>query len=772
MKIEQRKINVLMQKLPVVKADSARARLFLEISTAYRNIVENDSCKKYASAAINLTKKLPSKYPNLNLKFKKIEAKAIENYGVSLAFDDAKKATDTLEISLRLWQETGDKTGIATAYYSLGVANSYKNKKLAAIEYYNKALSLFEKTKNKTYIGNTLLNISLEKRYLGIYGDALEYSIKSLKVAEEIKDTVLITNCLLANGFNYMRAKNFPEALQEQKKALKILQLAKDQSGIATAYNDMGTTELYAGHLDDALKYNEIALEIRKKFGNANEIAISYNYISQIYRKQSKFKEALVNSKLAIPFALKYGDSRFTMDAYLEIGDNYTELKDYKNAIINYNLANDVAKKNNSEDYEATILVQIGKSYIKAGNSKAALLNLKMANKIVQSNDFKNRRTIYRSMAEIYTKNNDFKNAYENQVKFQQMNDTLNVIEKAEKITSLTQNLVYENKKALQKASQDKEIAIQQSQISEQKLVRNLSIAGLLIGVVLALVFFIRFKEKRQLSINLEKTLVDLKLTQKQLIQSEKMASLGELTAGIAHEIQNPLNFVNNFSEVSKELLDEMQIELENGNYEDAKMLAEDAIKNLEKINHHGRRADGIVKGMLQHSRSSSGKKEPTDLNVLCDEYLRLSYHGLRAKDKTFNATIKTDFDENMGKVYLIHQDFGRVILNLLTNAFYAVNEKNSLKIPGYQPTVFLSTKRENDHIIIEVKDNGNGIPPEIKSKIFQPFFSTKPTGEGTGLGLSMSYDIVTKGHNGELKVESDENVGTTFRIILKNTES
>jgi len=270
----------------------------------------------------------------------------------------------------------------------------------------------------------------------------------------------------------------------------------------------------------------------------------------------------------------------------------------------------------------------------------------------------------------------------------------------------------------------------------------------------------------------LQKAIDELKTTQNQLIQSEKMASLGELTAGIAHEIQNPLNFVNNFSEVSSELLDEMNAELEKGDFEEAKAIANDVKLNLEKINHHGKRADAIVKGMLQHSRTSSGVKEPTDLNAICDEYLRLSYHGLRAKDKTFNATIKTDFDEAIGFVNIIPQDFGRVILNLLTNAFYAVNEKKSQRAKkegteSYEPTVSISTRKVANQIEICISDNGNGMPQEIIDKIFQPFFTTKPTGQGTGLGLSMSYEIITKGHSGTLNVASAENEYTTFTIKI-----
>ena len=266
----------------------------------------------------------------------------------------------------------------------------------------------------------------------------------------------------------------------------------------------------------------------------------------------------------------------------------------------------------------------------------------------------------------------------------------------------------------------------------------------------------------------LSQSLKDLKETQAQLIQREKMASLGELTAGIAHEIQNPLNFINNFSEVNKELLQEMKEEVDSGNTEVVKTIADDVIYNQEKINEHGKRADAIVKGMLQHSGNSSGIKEPTDINKLADEYSRLSHHGFRAKDKSFNATLKTDFDEQIGNINIIPQDIGRVILNLINNAFYAVDVKKKLNLNGYEPTVSVTTRKNNGKIEIKVSDNGNGIPQKVLDKIFQPFFTTKPTGQGTGLGLSLSYDIV-KAHGGELKVETDENKGSVFIILLPN---
>jgi len=262
-------------------------------------------------------------------------------------------------------------------------------------------------------------------------------------------------------------------------------------------------------------------------------------------------------------------------------------------------------------------------------------------------------------------------------------------------------------------------------------------------------------------------TLDNLKSTQTQLVQREKMASLGELTAGIAHEIQNPLNFVNNFSEVNKEMLDELDEELDKGDIAEAKAIASDIRQNEEKINHHGKRADFIVKGMLQHSRTSTGEKQLTNINILADEFLKLSYHGLRAKDKNFNAEMITRFDETLTKVNIAQQDIGRVLLNLFNNAFYAVNQKQKTAGPGYKPEVTVSTSAEKNNLIIKVKDNGDGIPGAIKDKIMQPFFTTKPTGEGTGLGLSLSYDIVVKGHEGSIKVESGEGQYSEFTVTL-----
>jgi signal transduction histidine kinase len=328
--------------------------------------------------------------------------------------------------------------------------------------------------------------------------------------------------------------------------------------------------------------------------------------------------------------------------------------------------------------------------------------------------------------------------------------------------------------KAVELKQQEQETEIKIAELNFRNLLKiYATLASLLLVLVIALLVYRNYRKTQKANVLLEQqkqeinqALADLKQAQSQLIQSEKMASLGELTAGIAHEIQNPLNFVNNFSEVNKELLAEMQEAIDNENFKEARLLAKDIIENQEKINNHGRRADAIVKSMLQHSRTSSGKKELTDINALCDEYLRLAYHGYRAKDKSFNAKFESRLDPTLPKVNVVAQDIGRVVLNLINNAFYAVNEKSKLQASGYKPRVLVTTQNKGDKIEINVEDNGPGIPDPIKEKIFQPFFTTKPTGQGTGLGLSLSYDIV-KAHGGELIVESLESKGTRFIISL-----
>jgi len=468
-----------------------------------------------------------------------------------------------------------------------------------------------------------------------------------------------------------------------------------------------------------------------------------------VYMKQGKDSLALQQYYIGLQATLQDTDWRQSpSNTYLRLS-NYHRDKANKDSALYY------AKKNLESIQDG------GKAYRVDNNLGDAYENLYLCFLLLDQRDsaFK-----YQGMAMV-TKDSLYKLQIKNLSAFQQ--------------TNLSEQLRLQN--------------VEKEKVAYQNQIRTYALlAGLAIFLLIATLLYRNNRQKQRSNSLLakqkekvESTLSELKATQSQLIQSEKMASLGELTAGIAHEIQNPLNFVNNFSEVNEELLKELKNEAAKGELEEVKAIANDIAFNSEKITHHGKRADAIVKGMLQHSRTSSGQKEPTDINDLAEEYLRLSYHGLRAKDKSFNATTKTDFDNSIGKINIIPQDIGRVILNLINNAFYAVDEKKKQMSPSpkgekesasfdYEPVVTVTTKRlgpplgDRGKIEIRVGDNGNGIPQKVLDKIFQPFFTTKPTGQGTGLGLSLSYDIV-KAHGGELKVDTKEGEGSTFIIRIPN---
>jgi two-component system, NtrC family, sensor kinase len=388
--------------------------------------------------------------------------------------------------------------------------------------------------------------------------------------------------------------------------------------------------------------------------------------------------------------------------------------------------------------------------------------------------DLKKLQGGYYNLTKLDSTTGNYKKAYEHYKLYTLYRDSLVKEETDKKALQAKMQFEFDKKQAIAKAEQNKKDA-------EQKRIKNIqyfTIAALVVLLlIILLIVFIQWKNNKQkkkandlLQLQKEKvenTLTELKSMQAQLIQSEKMASLGELTAGIAHEIQNPLNFVNNFSEVNRELVDELQAELKAGNTEEAIAISNDIKDNEEKISHHGHRADSIVKGMLLHSRSGTGVNELTDINALADEYLHLAYHGMRARNKEFNITMRTDFDKSIGKIKIIPQDMGRVLLNLYNNALYAVHEKlKQKKAADYEPAIFVSTKKVNHTIELTVRDNGVGIPHNIIDKIFQPFFTTKPTGQGTGLGLSLSYDII-KAQGGEIKVNTLAGESTEFIVSL-----
>ena len=588
----------------------------------------------------------------------------------------------------------------------------------SSIIYGQKALALAKQIKFQKGEALALSNIGLAKREKGDLPGALELEIQALQIAEENNYVNELAFGLRRVGLVYMDLRNYSVALTYLYRALHKHESVQYQRGIAIEHMNLGMTYEYMDNLDSAL------FHIQKAEAGKNYIEDLYPEVNRvfgnIYAKKGNKELALHYYNKGIQDGLKLNDFRTISFIHADAAGMFRRLNETDSSIA-------YAKKG----------VEYGQ---RASYKKGILFSSTILSELYDSIDPKMALHYYKIAAAA--------------------KDSLFGAGNIQTIQSLINN----------EEARQKEIELAKAAYQNQLKQYGL-LTGLGLFLIIAFILYRNNRQKQRTNKVLEATLDHLKSTQSQLIQSEKMASLGELTAGIAHEIQNPLNFVNNFSEVNEELLSELKDELSKGKMDDAIALANDAIENQKKINHHGKRADAIVKGMLQHSRTSSGTKEPTDINTLCDEYLRLSYHGLRAKDKSFNAIpinigIETDFDPTLEKINVIPQDIGRVILNLINNAFYAVAEKQKQNLNGFEPTVSLSTKVLNGKVEIKVVDNGNGIPEHIKEKIFQPFFTTKPTGQGTGLGLSLSYDII-RAHGGEIKVKSNEGEGSEFIIQL-----
>jgi signal transduction histidine kinase len=615
------------------------------------------------------------------------------------------EALPLLQEALALLVSLNDLKGQAVVNGYMGIIQRNWGNFGTALELFFKALGLSEQTEFKENIGTDHYQIGVTYKYLGNFEKALDSLYKSLSLYREMNHRLLLSYPLNVIGSVYFENGDYTQALKYYQEGLVLRQESLDKLGEAGSLDNIGFTYFRLNDYPRAIEYCTQSLAISESTGDKRAQANAMQHLAEIYKQAGYTNQAIQFCNKSLHIRKLIGDKRGETEILLFLASLHKGQPGNSHKIVEW-LGNAVTI---SEEIKG--------------------LDLLSKTRFAFYEYYKQEEKFKEAIEQLELHIQLEKELHKNSVNQKMLN--LEISHKAEEAKKETDAIRLRNK----------ELNELNNEIREQK-------------------------EK------LEITLADLKSTQAQLIQSEKMASLGELTAGIAHEIQNPLNFVNNFSEINAELIDEMQAEIANGNMEDVKAIAGDIKENQEKITHHGKRADAIVKGMLQHSRSSSGIKEPTNINELADEYLRLAYHGLRAKDKSFNATMKTDFDENIGNINIIPQDIGRVILNLITNAFYVVNEKKSQGLKDYEPTVTVKTLKNpplggrGAGIEISVADNGNGIPQKVLDKIFQPFFTTKPTGQGTGLGLSLSYDIV-KAHGGELKVETKEGEGSEFVILL-----
>jgi two-component system, NtrC family, sensor kinase len=732
-----------------VKKDSLRTLLEITTDSTRVNVLNTlakqywmgqaDSAQLYAKEALNEARKIH---------YLRGEAEALRIIGFSMRGNYTQFKTYIVQ-AIQIFEQIGDKPGLAAALNNLGLIEGDNGHFVEGLEALNHSLALFRQIGNQEAIGSVLNYIGINYQNQGNYEKAIEYCLQSLQIRQKLQDHPGIAFSLINMGNMYLTADKLQQALEYYKQSLEVGQDKKLPS-ISYSLHQVGITYMRLGQYQEALSYLKQLLELNP----TNTAALT------------------------------------------SIGNVYFHMKEYETSLQYLLKSLALLEKHQADKYDYTyVLTTLSKVNAAQKHYTKALTYAQQSFKFAQQIGARNEsKDAAQALSEIYAGLGDYNKAYEYQRLFIALKDSITSQDYSRRLAVLEANLDVAKKQAhIEELT--KEQQLHQQEIKRQAFLRNVYLTGLGLLLLLGFVGFRNISLKRkserlqkerleselvqahemekaykllgQQKEELQATLEDLQTTQTQLIQKEKMASLGELTAGIAHEIQNPLNFVNNFSEVSKELLEELKQEVKTGNEQDALSIAEDLTQNLEKIAHHGKRADSIVKGMLQHSRASSGEKQLTDINALVDEYLRLAYHGLRAKEKDFNADFKLEADPTLGKLEVVPQEIGRVLLNLFNNAFYATSQKKQQLNGQYQPEVRVSTKVVGDKVEIRVKDNGTGIPESVKSKIFQPFFTTKPTGEGTGLGLSLSYDIITKGHGGELKVESKEGEFTEMIIEL-----
>ena len=725
---QTKKIDSLNTLIDKATSDTARINLYVKKIRLLRN--ENiDSSIKLNNKILADAQKIAYYKGEFNLR---------NNLVTSYCFKgDFKSAEENLRFLKTFVKPSKDSADLAAVYGNYGMVYGMQSKYDTSIQFYEKALGINERNNNKTALATNYSNIAIGFQQISNFAQALFYQQRALSLAEENKDEPSQSYTLVNIGITYTLLRDSLKSEQAYRKSIMLAEKYDLKDVETYAYTNLSSLYIGKENWKDGYEFAMKAAALAGKAGDQGTQAASMAKAAVCLANTNKFAEAENLGKLAIAKADSSAQPLCIYQGYSSMGSILILQKRYAEAIPFYE--NAFKSLNETNGFGVDI-----------GNS-------------------------YKELSECYEQNNNYSKALSAFKKYAEIEDSVRSKDNIQKATELSMNYTFQKKQEIADAVQAKKNA-------EAKTSQLLLIGGLVFMLVLVGGTWMAFRNKQKANQILEKqkseiqsTLTQLKTTQAQLIQSEKMASLGELTAGIAHEIQNPLNFVNNFSEVNKELVAELNDEIDKANYKEAKSIAINIKENEEKINHHGKRADAIVKNMLQHSRSGSSQKEAIDINSLCDEYLRLSYHGLRAKDKSFNAEFRGDFDKSIGKVNLVTQDIGRVLLNLYNNAFYTVNERRKNtgeSLPagqaGYQPAVSVITRNLDDKIEIIVKDNGKGISKNVIDRIFQPFFTTKPTGEGTGLGLSLSYDII-KAQGGDIKVESTEGAGTTFTIQLLN---
>ena len=695
------------------------------------------------------------------------------------------------DLAIKYYTEAGNETGLANCYVVSARLNNYSGNVQQSVKDNYTALKLFEKTGNKVGMYNVHTGLGLMYEDQKNWKEALNSYLAAKKAAEGVPAREVLAGAYNNVGNAYRELGNTDEAYKAFSEALKLSEQVGDKKGIATSQGNLGTIYSLMGRPNDALKSFDEARKRFEEIGSKESTSISYLEAGSVYFDIKKYEESKQALEKGLLIAKQIGHKDIISRSYRLLSQIDTATGNYSSALQNYDqyityrdsmqhaeaakqlseqrLQYDFSKKEDSLRLQQVLIAEqlekqtlLSKQQQQELKLKQASLDLAQREKDVQMLKFLQTQTELK----LSNEQNEKKLALAQQEK---------VIQEAEL-----------EKQTLHSKQKEQEILLKDRKLAVQKAQRNIWLAGAIGLLIFSFFMYRNYRQKQKANrllqlqnVELEdqrdkikKAMAELQQTQIQLIQKEKMASLGELTAGIAHEIQNPLNFVNNFSEVNVELGNELKQEakklgLTDEQSQNLHSLADELLMNQEKIVHHGKRAGAIVRSMLQHTRKSDGVKELTNINALVEECLKLSYNGFRNKNKTFASKIETHFDEEVSQINVMPQDLSHALVNLLNNAFYAVNERKKQLNGTFEPTVLVSTKKAGDKIIIAVNDNGTGMSEKVTAKVFQPFFTTKPNGEGTGLGLSISYDVVTKGHGGEIRVESKEGEGANFTIQL-----
>ncbi|HJS54066.1 MAG TPA: tetratricopeptide repeat-containing sensor histidine kinase [Chitinophagaceae bacterium] len=704
---------------------------------------------------------------------------------------EQREASQYKDLAIKYYTESGNQAGLANCYVVSARLNNYLGNVQQSVKDNYTALRIFEKLGNNLGMYNVHTGLGLMYEDQKNWKEALNSYLAAKKAAEGVAAKEVLGGAYNNLGNAYRELGNIEEAHTCFKEALKLSEQAADKKGIATAQGNLGTIYSLMGNQTEALKAYDEARKRFEEIGSKESASISYLESGSVLFDMKRYDEAKQTLEKGLVIAKQVGYKEIISKSYELLSQIDTAKGDYASALQNYNLYITYRDSvSNAESAKQLSEQRLQYAFSKKEDSmrlQQALIAEQLEKQTLLSKQQQQELKLKQASLELTQREKDvqmltfLKTQAELQLSNEQNEKKLAL---AEQEKALQQSQL--DKQTLLARQKEQELLLKDRKLAVQKAQRNIWLAGAIGFLVLSFIMFRNYRQKQKANhllqkqnIELEdqrdqvkKAMAELQQTQIQLIQKEKMASLGELTAGIAHEIQNPLNFVNNFSEVNFDLGNELKAELTKLSLSNEKQqmlhnLTDELLQNQQKITHHGKRAEAIVKNMLQHSRKSNGVKEPTDINALVDECLRLSYRGFRNKHKAFETKIETDLDNSASGVHVIPEDLSRVLVNLLNNAFYAVNEKKKQLNGTFEPAVIVSTKKEGNKIMIAVKDNGTGMTEKVTGKVFQPFFTTKPAGEGTGLGLSLSYDLVTKGHGGELKVESKEGEGAKFTIQL-----